>query len=86
MSAGDLARDGLRLIGVQLQDRGWRKASGTSGQFEQDISERITARLDYAVAKYERPAQAKVTPYVGVAHKEVEESASANSRKIFVHY
>ena len=73
MSAGDLAREGLRLIGVQLQDRDWRKVSGTSGQFEQAISEQITARLDYAVAKYERPAQAKVTPYVGVAHKEVEE-------------
>jgi len=73
MSANDLARDGLGLIGVQLQDRGWYRIRGTSGQFEQAISEQLTARLDYAVAKYDRPAQARVTPYVGVAHKEVEE-------------
>jgi len=79
MSADDLAREGLGLIGVQLQDRGWRRVSGASGQFEQAISEQITARLDYAVAKYDRPAQARITPYVGVAHKGVEEVR----RKIF---
>jgi hypothetical protein len=73
MSADDLAREGLRLIGAQLQDRGWRKVSGSSGQFEQAISEQVTARLGYAVAKYDRPARAEVTPYVGVAHKQVEE-------------
>jgi hypothetical protein len=73
MSADNLAREGLGMIGAQLQDRGWRKVSGTSGQFEQAISEQVTARLDYAVAKYDRPARAKVTPYVGVAHKKVEE-------------
>jgi hypothetical protein len=73
MSADDLARQGLGLIGALLQDRGWRKVRGTSGQFEQAISEQITARLDYAVAKYDRPARARVTPYVGVAHKKVEE-------------
>jgi hypothetical protein len=73
MSADDLAREGLELIGAQLQDRGWRKLSGRSGQFEQATSEQVTARLDYAVAKYDRPARAKVTPYVGVAHQRVEE-------------
>lgn len=73
MSADDLAREGLGLIGAQLQDRGWRKVTGTAGQFEQAISEQVTARLDYAVAKYGRPTRAKVTPYVGVAHKKVEE-------------
>lgn len=73
MSADELAREGLALIGAELQDRGWRKVSGTWGQFEQAISEQVTARLDYAVAKYDRPARAKVTPYVGVAHKKVEE-------------
>lgn len=73
MSADDLARQGLGLIGALLQDRGWRKVRGTSGQFEQAISEQVTARLDYAVAKYDHPARAKVTPYAGVAHKKVEE-------------
>ena len=73
MSGDDLAREGLGLIGAQLQDRGWRKVSGKSGQFEQAITERVTARLDYAVAKYDRPARAEVNPYVGVADKKVEE-------------
>lgn len=73
MSADDLAREALGLIGVKLRDRGWRKVSGSAGQFEQAISEHIIARLDYAVAKYDRPVRAEVTPYVGVAHKQVEE-------------
>lgn len=73
MSADDLAREGLELVEAQLQDRGWRKLTGTAGQFEQAISEQIAGRLDYAVAKYDRPTRAKVTPYVGVAHKHVEE-------------
>ncbi len=73
MSADDLAREGLVLTGALLQDRGWRKVRGRSGQFEQAISEQVTARLDYAVAKYDRPARAKVTPYAGVARKKVEE-------------
>jgi hypothetical protein len=67
MSADDLAREGLGLIAAQLQDRGWRRVSGTSDQLELAISEQVTARLNYAIAKYDRPAQAKVTPYVGVA-------------------
>ena len=79
MSAGNLAREGLRLIGAQLQDHGWRKVSRASDQFERVISEQITATLDYAVAKYDRPARAEVNPYVGVAHKKVEEVR----RKIF---
>lgn len=73
MSADDLAREALGLIGAQLRDRGWRKASGTAGQFEQAVSEQITARLDYAVSKYDGPVRVKVNPYVGVAHKQVEE-------------
>lgn len=73
MIADDLAHEALGPIGAQLRDRGWRKVSGTAGQFEQAISEQITARLDYAVSKYDRPARAEVIPYVGVAHKQVEE-------------
>lgn len=73
MSADDLAREALGLIGVQLRQRGWRKVRGTIGQFEQVISEQITGRFGYAVATYDRPVRAKVTPYVGVAHKQVEE-------------
>jgi len=73
MSADDLAREGLELIGAQLQDRGWRKVGRRSGQFEQAISELITARLAYAVAKHDRPARVSVNPYAGVAHRKVEE-------------
>lgn len=73
MSADDLAREALGLIGAQLRDRGWRKVGGTAGQFEQAISEQITAWLGYAVTKYDRPVRAEVTPYAGVTHKQVEE-------------
>lgn len=73
MRADDLTRKSLVLIGAKLRDRGWSRVSGTSGQFEQAVSEQITARLDFAVATYDRPVRAKVTPYAGVAHKQVEE-------------
>jgi hypothetical protein len=73
MRADDLTRESLGLIGAKLRDRGWSRVSRTAGQFEQAVSEQITARLDFAVAKYDRPVRAKVTPYVGVAHKQVEE-------------
>ena len=56
MSADDFAREGW-ADRSPLQDRGWHTVSRSSGQFAQAISKRFTARLDYAVAKYDIPRE-----------------------------
>jgi hypothetical protein len=63
----------LRRVADLLEPLGWRRKAGWDGDlFERAADGKLRARFNYSLASYRNPTRIIVTPYVEVAHEDVE--------------
>jgi hypothetical protein len=71
MARATLQSEVLRLAGCLLEPSGWQQA-GSEAKFTRSVTSEISARLDFALATYDKPPRVNVTPYVAIVHEGVE--------------